>query len=199
MKISEGEDNLIKSNRIPSWSAKGGSLGCLTHRISAIEDKQNLWFLYHRNGKGQKEVGLTYNKRDAPCFCEYHTKLQKCPRLLQPYFCTHLHWQEVNRTVSLCATFCKNNNYLGLKSINSKMLKMHPSSTDIRKNTRSASKMFHTENLQSLHIFSELTFDENILIVQVCGVQWWTYEEACSGQGQLIFIHPPPTSNLCSY
>lgn len=85
MKISAGKDNLIKSNKIPSWSTVGGSLGYLTHRISATQDKQNLRFLYDYNGKGQKEVDLSCNKRN-PCVCTPHTKLQKISQITSTIF-----------------------------------------------------------------------------------------------------------------
>lgn len=87
------------------------------------QDKRNLWFLSHCNGKEQEEVDLTYNKKIALYLRVHQAKRRKHHKLLQPYFCTHLHRREVSRSVSLFAIFCKNNNYLGLHSAKSKMLK----------------------------------------------------------------------------
>lgn len=178
MKISAGKDNLIKSNRIPSWSTAGGSLGYLTHGISATQGKQNLCFLYDCNGKGQKEVDLDCNKRNLVVLVHIPQNYRKHHKLLQPYCCTHLHWQEVSRTVSLYVTFCKNNNYLGLQSTNSKMLKciLPLQMSGIVQDQ--PPRYYSQKNLVFMHFyFSKFIFDENVLIAQVCRVQWRTKAE----------------------
>lgn len=154
----------------------GGSLGYLTHGISATQGKQNLWFLYDCNGKGQKEVDLSCNKRNVMLvhITQNYSKHQKW---LQLYFCTHLHWQEFNRTVSLYATFCKTITSWGVRApiLN---VKMHSSSTDVRNNTRSASKILYKKILVFIHFyFSKFIFYESVLIAQVCRVHWWKKAE----------------------
>lgn len=120
---------------------------------------------------------------------------RKHHKLLQPYFCTHLHWQEVS--ISLCYML-QNNNYLRLQSTNSKMLKciLSPQMSEI---TQDQPPRYYTQKiLVFIHFyFSKFVFDENVLIAQVCRVQGWTKAEDTQWSDPAYLY--PSTSHFPTY
>lgn len=104
MTISEGDDNLIKCNKIPSESAVSESLAYFTRNNSETEFVMSIFIVTETE---RRKILQVTRRMLFLCLCTNLTKREKHDKSLQTYPVGSHTVKKVGRTISLYAAFYK--------------------------------------------------------------------------------------------